>query len=54
MDMVGVWDEARFSGVTVLADSDVGADGTIVMTSSLVERTGFICDVVLVHVVEGR
>ena len=54
-DSVLIWDEAwATTWLAILANVDRCALDTIVMATSLIDGTGLISDVVLVHVIEGR
>ena len=53
VNVIGVRHEAWLVGVAVSAHCDVRALDSVVVTSSSVDRAGFVCHVGVMHELEG-
>jgi hypothetical protein len=53
VNIVSVWDETGLLRIAVLANVNGSAFDSIVVTSSLIDRAGLVCDLIFVHEVEG-
>jgi len=53
VDIVSIWDETGLLRIAVLANVNGSAFDSIVVTSSLIDRAGLICDLISVHEVKG-